>query len=32
MLNVKFTQAKLWGYFNIIISSEDYGCPKERRR
>ena len=29
MLNVKFTQAKLWGYFNIIISSEDFGCPKE---
>ena len=29
MLNVKFTQAKLWGYFNIIISSEDFGYPKE---
>ena len=29
MLNVKLTQTKLWGYFNKIISSEDYGYAKE---
>lgn len=29
MLNVKITQCKLWGYFNKIISSEDYEFAKE---
>ena len=29
MLNVKFNEKKLWGYFDNIISSEDYGFAKE---
>jgi len=29
MLNIKITQTKLWGYFDEIISSEDYGFSKE---
>jgi putative hydrolase of the HAD superfamily len=29
MLNIKITQTKLWGYFNKIISSHDYGYAKE---
>ncbi len=29
MLHVKLTQTKLWGYFHKIISSEDFGYPKE---
>ena len=29
MINVKFTQTKLWSYFDKIISSEDYGFAKE---
>lgn len=29
MLDVKFTKSKLWGYFDKIISSEDYGFAKE---
>ena len=29
MLYVKITQCKLWGYFNKIISSEDYEFAKE---
>ena len=29
MLNVKLTQTKLWGYFDKIISSQDFGFIKE---
>ena len=29
MLNVKLNETKLWGYFDQIISSEDYGFAKE---
>ena len=29
MLHIKITQTKLWGYFDKIISSEDYGFSKE---
>ena len=29
MLNVKFNETKLWGYFDNIISSEDFGFAKE---
>ena len=29
MLHVKLNQTKLWGYFDEIVSSEDYNCPKE---
>ena len=29
MLNVKLTQTRLWGFFDKIISSEDYGYAKE---
>ena len=29
MLNVKLSKTKLWGYFDKIISSEDYGFAKE---
>ena len=29
MLNIKLTQTKLWGFFDKIISSEDYGFAKE---
>jgi len=31
MLNIKITQVKLWGYFDEIISSEDYGFSKETK-
>ena len=29
MLNVKLNKTRLWGYFDKIISSEDYGFAKE---
>ena len=28
-INVKLTKTKLWGYFDDVISSHDYGYPKE---
>lgn len=31
MLNIKLKQTNLWDYFNEIISSEDYGFPKEHK-
>ncbi len=29
MLHVKLSQTKLWGYFDEIVSSEDFNFPKE---
>lgn len=31
MLHIKLDQTKLWRYFDKIISSEDYGHPKESK-
>lgn len=28
-INIKLTKTKLWGYFDDVISSHDYGYPKE---
>jgi len=32
MLHIKLDQTKLWRYFDKIISSEDYGHPKESKK
>ncbi len=32
MLHIKLEQTKLWRYFDKIISSEDYGYPKESKK
>ena len=32
MLHIKLDQTKLWRYFDKIISSEDYGYPKESKK
>tara|TARA_A100001035_G_scaffold211266_1_gene171129 strand:- start:171 stop:512 length:342 start_codon:yes stop_codon:yes gene_type:complete len=28
-INIKLTKTKLWSYFDDVISSHDYGYPKE---